>query len=189
MPNFQSIIKSKTVVAQKTTTSRSQIAIKQQYCWHCTYKNALNELPKRNDGFCRLSKKDFKEVIHYFITGGDETCFMACPDSNVKVIGCKKKKKHEKQTNDFRASIKMYRTSCVSGETRPTIFLSKGQQRRNNYTDDFLIKYGCRKGSTIVMTPNTFMTTEAWEQMNPNICCGLRSINPYVEANPQWFMI
>ena len=35
-----------------------------------------------------------------------------------------------------------------------------------------------------ICTPNIYM-----EQITPNICRGLRSINPYVEANPQWFMI
>ena len=80
----------------------------------------------------------------------------------------------------------MYCTSCVSGKTGPTIFLLKGQGRRDNDTDDFLIKYGCRKGLMIIMTPNAFMTTEAWEQMTPNIYRGFRSVNPYVEANQQW---
>ena len=189
LPNYGEVVKKKTVVAQKTTTNRTQITIKQQYRWHCTYDNALNELHKRNTGLCKLSRKPFKEVAHYFISGGDETCFMACPDGNVKVIGCSKKRKHEKRTNDSRASITMYRTGCVSGETGPTVFLLKGQRKRDNYTDDFLVKFGCRKGSTIIMTPNAFMTTEAWEKMTPYVCRGLREINPYVEANPAWYMI
>ena len=75
--------------------------------------------------------------MHYVISGGGETCFMACPDGNVKVIGCKKKKKHEMQTNISCTSITMYRIGCVSGKTGPTIFLLKGQQRRDNYTDNF----------------------------------------------------
>ena len=39
------------------------------------------------------------------------------------------------------------------------------------------------------MTPNAFMNTEAWEEMPPNICEGLRNINPFVKENIQWFMI
>ena len=97
--------------------------MKQQYRWHCTYDNALKELMKRNTGFCKLSNKPFKDLVHYFIVGGDGTCFMACPDGNVKVIGCSRKRKHEKRTNDLRASITMYRTGCVSGETGPKFFL------------------------------------------------------------------
>ena len=39
------------------------------------------------------------------------------------------------------------------------------------------------------MTPNAFMTTEAWEEMSPKICKGLRDIKSFIKANPQWFMI
>ena len=63
MLNFQSTVKSKTVVIQKTTTSQLQITIKQQYCWNCMYDNYLSELLKRSTGLCTLSKKKFKEVI------------------------------------------------------------------------------------------------------------------------------
>ena len=116
MLNFQLTIKSKTVVAQKTTTRQSQITVKQQYCWYCTYENALNELLKRNTGLCKLSKAEFKEVIHYFISGGDETCFMAYPDGNVKVIGFKKRRSMRS-----RQTIIVQASQC----TAPVVYLER----------------------------------------------------------------
>ena len=82
----------------------------------------------------------------------------------------------------------MYRTGCVSGETGPTLF-AEGPTLSTTLHRQFLIQYGCQKGSTVIMTPNDFMATEAWEETSPNIWEGLRDINPFVKANPQWFMI
>ena len=48
---------------------------------------------------------------------------------------------------------------------------------------------GAALGSTFVMTPNYFMTKEAWEGMTPKLCAGLRKIRKIVEANPQWWML
>ena len=78
----------------------------------------------------------------------------------------------------------MYCTGCVSDEIGPTIFLLKGQHCQQHYTDDFLIQYGCQKGSTIIMMPNSFITIEVWEEISPNIFEELCNINPFVKANP-----
>jgi hypothetical protein len=55
--------------------------------------------------------------------------------------------------------------------------------------DAWLVKHGAVEGSTIIMTETVFMTTEAWEKLTPSQCKGLRTINTYVAANPQWFML
>jgi hypothetical protein len=39
------------------------------------------------------------------------------------------------------------------------------------------------------MTENAFMTVDAWYRMTPNIILGLRNINKYVAANPQWWLL
>jgi hypothetical protein len=39
------------------------------------------------------------------------------------------------------------------------------------------------------MTENAFVTVDAWERMTPNIVLGLRNINKYVVANPQWWVL
>ena len=47
-----SIVKSKAVVAQQTTTKQSNITVPQQYRWHMIYESALSELRTRNTGVC-----------------------------------------------------------------------------------------------------------------------------------------
>jgi hypothetical protein len=39
------------------------------------------------------------------------------------------------------------------------------------------------------MTENTCMTVHAWERLTPNIILGLRNINKYVAATPQWWVL
>jgi hypothetical protein len=51
----KSIVKAKAVVAQQTTTKRSNITVHQQYRWHMIYESSLDELHRRNTGVCRLS--------------------------------------------------------------------------------------------------------------------------------------
>ena len=99
LPNFNNVVKSKTVVAQKTTTSQTQITIKQQCRWIFTYQNTLDKLLQRNKRVFANSPKAFTEFMYYFIAGGNERCYMACPGRNFKVIGCSTKGKHEKRKN------------------------------------------------------------------------------------------
>ena len=48
MPNFSHVIKPRVVAAQKTTTSRTQITLVQQFRWHKTVSSAYEELNQRN---------------------------------------------------------------------------------------------------------------------------------------------
>ena len=143
-------------------TRRSSITAEQQFCWHTTYDRASNYLRILNTGVCRLTGKTFGELIRYFITGGDETCFMACELGSVTVIVSAGRKEHEKKTCDSRSLITFYRTGSVSGDMGPTMFLLLGIQRRAGFTDKFLVSNGASVGLTAVMTQNAFMTTEAW---------------------------
>jgi len=189
LPNHPTMLKPKPRVAQQTTTKRSAITLIQQFRWHTTYEHALNELRRLNTGVCRLTGKTFGEVIHHFITGGNETCFSASEDRSVRVIASANKTKHEKKTAHSRVSITMYRTGSVAGDTGPTVFLLEGKHRKSGFTDAWLREHGSPEGSIIVMTPNAFMTIEAWEKMTPSVCKGLRNINAIVTANSQWHML
>jgi type II secretory pathway component PulJ len=82
----------------------------------------------------------------------------------------------------------MYRTFNFAGDNGPIGFIMQGKKRKPGYTDQFLVKSGCAKGSTIVMTENAFMTDKAWEEMADNIVTGYRSL-PIVRDNPSWWMI
>ena len=51
-----------------------------------------------------------------------------------------------------RVSITVVRTWSTAGDTGPTIVLLKGENKRPQFTDEFLEKHGLESGSTIVMT-------------------------------------
>jgi hypothetical protein len=134
-----SIVKAKAVVAQQTTTKRSNITVPQQYRWHQTYEHSLDELRRNNTGVYRISGKTFGELIHCFITGCDETNLMASDGNRgVKVIGAANRKKHEKKSADCRSSISLYRTGAVAGDTGLTMFLMKGKTKRHGFVDHYL---------------------------------------------------
>jgi hypothetical protein len=184
------IVKAKSVVAQQRITERSNIMVPQQYRWHQTYEHSLHELRRKNTDVCRISGKTFCELIHCFITAGDETNLMAS-DSNCgfKVIGAENRKKHEKNSADCRLSISMYHTGAVYGYTGPTIFLMKGKTKRHGFTYQYVRSKGCAIGSTFIMTENAFMTVDAWKRMTPNVILRILSIDKYVASNPQWCVL
>ena len=189
LPNHPTVLKPKTVKAQATTTKRSAITVEQQFRWMETYNKALSVLRSKNSGTCRKTGKMFGELIQHFVFGGDETCFQACPNGDVRIIGSSGRKKHEVKTQDSRVSITMYRTGNIAGTTGPTVFLLEGKHRRVGYTDKWLMDNGAAAGSTIVMTPTAFMTEQAWEAMTPSVIKGLRSASSIVNANPQWWVL
>ena len=61
-----------------------------------------------------------------------------------------------------RVSITVVQTGSTAGVTGPTIILLKGEKKRQQFTDEFLEKHGLAPGSTIIMTPNAYMTDKAW---------------------------
>ena len=42
------------------------------------------------------------------------------------------------------------------------------------FTDEFLEQHGAAKFSSVIMTPNGFLTDEAWMEIVPKLCDGLR---------------
>ena len=130
----------------------------------------IKQLRERNTGVCRKTGLPFGKLEDHFIVGGDETCLMADADGNLKIMGEYGKKKHEKKVADHRGSTTMYRTGTPAGHNGPTAFIMKGKKRKRGMTDNFLVSQGCApEGSTIEMTENAFMTTEAWETITPKV--------------------
>ena len=87
LPNHSDQLKQHKVKAQATTARRSVITAEQQFRWNKTCESALSNLRRLNTGVCRLTRKSFGELIHHFITGGGETCFQACKQGKISVIG------------------------------------------------------------------------------------------------------
>ena len=174
------------VKAQASTEKRSAITVPQQYRWHSCVDAAFNFLREKNQGLTP-DGKTFGEVMDHFILGGDETCFLAS-NGEVKIIGDKKKKKHEVNTAGSRTSITVYRLGAASGDDGPTAYLPAGVNRKAAYTDEFLVRQGSAPGSTVVMTPTGYMTEEAWVKMAPSMAMGIRRM-PIVSDMPDWWVV
>ena len=100
LPNYSDLLKQHKVKAQATTTRRSATTVEQQYRWNKTYESAFSDLRRLNTGLCRLTGKSFGELIHHFITGGNENCFQAYEQGKISVIDSTGRKKHKKKTCD-----------------------------------------------------------------------------------------
>ena len=74
------------------------------------------------------------------------------------------------------------------GKNGPTVFIMKGERRKEAYTDAFLVEHGCDPGSTITMTENVYMTDKAWVLITKFIADGYRHI-PLIWDNTQWWML
>ena len=184
------VLKEAAVKAQPTTSDRTNINVAQQYRWHRLVDQEYDYLRATNTGLCGRSGKTFGEVIEHFIWGLDEMCLMSDHHGNLHVIACAEKKKHEKLLQDTRVSITMVRIGSVGGTTGPTIFLLKGakQNRRKEFSDEYLVRHGCAPGSTIVMTESAYMTDVAWLEASKAIVKGYRNM-PYVKENKQWSVL
>jgi hypothetical protein len=44
-------------------------------------------------------------------------------------------------------------------------------------------------GLTIAMTPSAYMTIEAWEEITPKMCFGMRHLNKHIQASSHWWMV
>jgi hypothetical protein len=131
--------------------------------------------------------KTFGEVMAAFILGGDETGLLAS-DGIVKIMGDKKKKKHEVQTATSRTSITLYRVGSAAGADGPTAYLPPGTHLKTGYSDAFLEKHGSAAGSTIAMTTTGYMTEAAWLEIAPKMCEGIRKM-PVICGMPNWWAL
>jgi hypothetical protein len=130
-------LKQKPVKAQKTTSKQSQCTVAQQFRWFKLYEKALCFLRTKNTGVCNKTGKSFGDLINHFILGGDETNLIADADGELRIVGEKGKKKHEKKVSNYRGSITMYRTGVAAGHNGPTVFLLKGKNRKSGFNNTF----------------------------------------------------
>ena len=149
------------MAVQATTTKRSGITLGQNFFWLFTYEDYLNDIRRINICFCRFSGNKFGELIQHFISGGNETCFVACEYGTIKMIGTAGRKQNEKRTQDSRISITLNSTGSVAGDTGPSIFLMAGKKQLPGYTGFFLNGNGAAEGMTIIMTDTVYIKTEA----------------------------
>ena len=133
-----------------------------------------------------MTGKQFGELIHHFIVGIDETCFMACMKGTLNVFASASKNKHENKDINSRASITLYRTVNFNVDIGPTVFVMGGVRSLQGFNDKFLRRHGRAVGSTFLIPPTAYMEKESWEAITPSICKRLLTINNSVKVNQDW---
>jgi hypothetical protein len=126
--------------------------------------------------------------MKHFVVTTDEACLMASATGQVKILGEKDKKKHEKILHDSRVSITIVRTAATGGATGPTNFCLEGTKVKAGYSSAFLQRHGAAAGSSITMTPTAFMTEKAWVEMAPARAAGIRSM-AVIRDHPDWWVV
>ena len=58
----------------------------------------------------------------------------------------------------------------------PAFFLCTGTTVNEAFPPEFLERHGAAKYSCVVMTPNGFLTDEAWRIIVPKLIAGLRKV-------------
>ena len=172
----------KTVKAQTTTDKRSQINVEQQLRWHTTVEEALQEQQRLNQPFA-----SFEMLQDHFFANLDETCLMANGDGSIRVLGSAAKKKTEKISDDSRASVTSIRVGNAAGMQGPFVFLAKGI-KFDRPPIKRILKDRCPAESVVVMTPNAYLTDEAFDQLVPSLCKGIRAM-PVVKDHPDWWLV
>ncbi len=122
-----------------------------------------------NTGLCQLTGKSFGEVMLDFLIGLDEMCLMSDAHSSLCILTRADKKRQDKLLQDSCCSINIVRTGTMSGTTGPTYILMKGTMCKKHFTNDNLLKYNMKPGSTIIMTKNACMTNDAWLKVSKAI--------------------
>ena len=113
------------------------------------------------------------KLVDHFTINLDESCMQA-NTSNLKIIGSKYKRKHEKNTSDCRDSITVVRVGSSANVDGPRFYLAKGKEIELNSFKNFTNSFNAPEGSRVVMTPSAYMTDEAWREVVPDLCKGIR---------------
>jgi hypothetical protein len=170
--------------AQATTTKRACIQVEQQLRWHNTIACVWEEHRRVN-----LPSDEFAALQPHLQLNLDETSVLGC-NGNLRIVGSAEGKKHKKTTQDNCDSVTIVRIGSASGETGPWIFLLKGKKKlepthplrklERNFP-------GVLAGSKVIMTPNAYMTDEAWIKLTPIIANGIRKM-PVIKDHPDWMV-
>ncbi len=170
--------------AQAMTTKRACIRVEQQLRWHNTIECVWEEHQQVNQ-----PSDEFATLQLHFQLNLNETSVPGC-NGNICIVGSAKVKKHEKTMQDNHDSVTIVRIGSASGETGPWIFLLKGKKglEKNHPLRNLERNFpGVLAGSKVVMTPNAYMTNEAWIKLTPFIANGIRNM-AVIKDHPDWMV-
>ena len=118
-----------------------------------------------------------KKLKNFFTLNLDESCVMAS-EGIVRVLGNKEKKKQERTIQDNRESITTVQAGSTGNIDGPRIYLAKCKECDLESFNNFCDHYDSPPGSCAEMTPNAYMTNEAWANICPKISLWHRESGP-----------
>ena len=131
---------------------------------------------------------DHYKLVDQFTINLDESCMVAS-DGNLHIIASKSKKKSEKNVADSRESITVVRVGSAGGIDGPRFYLAKGKEIELATFKKFTDNYSAPAGSRVIMTPNAYMTDEAWSELVPSLCEGIRSMHGIKDHPDCWVVL
>lgn len=164
----------KTVIAQNTTTARSQIRVESQLRWHYMIDAVWTAVKKFNCLPPGDQRRPFQDVMEYFWLNLDETC-IRCDDNGIRVVGARGRIT-SKRGADSKVSITILRVGSAAGIDGPIIFLVEGKSIDIKPLKDLPKNFGCPIGSCVLPTPTAYMTDDAWKEVVPHLIEGIRAM-------------
>jgi hypothetical protein len=136
--------------------------------------------------------KTWRDLEAFFTLGLDEENKMANQGSEY-TVGDGTKAKHENHNDEARMSITMVHTGSAAGDTGPAMYLMKGEKLPPEFENQFgsqkwLKGKGAPSGSFVVMTPNAFMTNDAWNGSAKQLAAGIRAMD-VIRDHPEWWVV
>jgi hypothetical protein len=170
--------------AQATTTKRACVQVEQQLCWHNTIECVWEEHRQVNQ-----PSDEYATLQPHFQLNLDEKSVLGC-NGNLRIVGSAEMKKHKKTMQDNHDSVTIVCIGSASGKTGPWIFLLRGKKEleKNHPLRNSECNFpGVLAGSKVIMTPNAYMTDEAWIKLTPFIANGIRNIM-VIKDHPDWMI-
>ena len=107
------------------------------------------------------------------------------------MIGNKKKRKQEKNSNDSRESITCLRIGSAAGDEGPRVFLTEGKSlghHRSFNIHNFATTYRAPPGSHVIPTPSVYMTDDTWIELAEPLAKGIRAMS-VIKDHPDWWCL
>lgn len=139
------------------------------------------------------TRKLYRSLRKHFFLNLDEANHQANTGSDT-IVGVKKKKKHEANQGDSRVSITVVECGNAAGVDGPTKYLLAGEQIPRYLNSQFgsskwLERHGAPPNSFVVMTPNAYMTNEAWDENAEKLAQGIRKMPVIKEYSNFWVIL
>jgi hypothetical protein len=131
---------------------------------------------------------DHMKLVDHFTINLDESCMWA-EDGHLHIVGSKNKRKHEKNLGDCRESITVLRVGSSVNVDGPRIYLAKGKEIELPTFKEFTQHWPAPPGSRVVMTPNAYMTDDAWIELVPHLCKGVREMKVIKDHPNLWVVL